>query len=208
MRGLFISFEGTDGVGKSTHIQLLGQWIEGKGRTVLYTREPGGGVVSEKIRSILLDRTLDMTDKTELLLYNAARAELLEKIICPAVKNGKVVLCDRYIDATMAYQGYARGLNLTDVQQLIEIATSGLKPDLTLWLDLSPSKGLKRAIEKKGGKPDRLEQEGISFLKKVQRGYRLIAKKEPKRVIRIPVQSTIAATQSLIRNVVMKKLGL
>lgn len=208
MKGTFITFEGTDGVGKSTHIQLLGNWFKEKGFSVLVTREPGGGIVSEKIRSILLDRTLKISDTTELLLYNAARAELLEKIIHPALKKGWIVLCDRYTDATMAYQGYARGLNKTGIEMLTAIATDNLKPHLTLWLDLPPAEGLQKAIVQKGGQADRLESEGIKFLNKVRRGYSAISKKEPRRFIRIPVQQTIEATQNLIRLVVTKKLSL
>ncbi len=206
-KSFFITLEGTDGVGKTTQARLLKEWLETQGYDVLLTREPGGGNVAEKIRGILLDPDVHLENLTELFLYEAARVEHLNKIVLPALKLGRIVLCDRFADATVAYQGYARGL-MKDVHLLNKIATQGHKPDLTLLLNLPPSIGIQKAFARshKNGKGDRLENEGLAFQKKVQKGYLQLQKKESSRIKLIPVQDEITATQELIRNEVRKKL--
>jgi len=203
--GFFITFEGTDGTGKSTHIKLLAKWLEQRRVPVVLTREPGGGGLSEKIRGVLLDPRLNITEIAELFLYEAARADHMAHVVRPALAKGKWVLCDRFTDATLAYQGTARGLPMQPIHYLNRLATGGRKPDLTLWLDLPPSQGLRRAFKLKKGH-DRIEKEGLRFQDKVRRGYQLLAKKEPRRIRRIEVQQSVDDTQALIRAVVGKFL--
>ena len=207
-RGLFITLEGTDGVGKTTHAMRLKTWLKKHHRKVTLTREPGGGNLSEKVREILLNPKTKIADMTELFLYETARCEHVRKTILPALKTGHVVICDRYTDATIAYQGYARKLPLKIIEQLNHIATGGLKPHLTILLELPPAVGLKKARGlkpvKKGG--DRLENEGLPFQIKVRKGYLALAKKDPRRIKRVAVQNSIEATQALIRTVIKKHL--
>jgi len=177
-KGFFISLEGIDGCGKSSLkeaiISCLGEY------RVVSVREPGGTWISEKIRDLLLDEGNSyITARTEAMLYAAARSQLVDEIIKPALIKGKMILADRYIDSTVAYQGYGRGLNIEWIEQLNQICTGGLKPDLTLLLDLDPEEAGER---KKKDIPDRLEKEGILFQKKVREGYLKIAEKEPRRV--------------------------
>ena len=205
-KGLFITLEGTDGVGKTTHALLLSNWLESLGRKVTLTREPGGGPVAEKIRRILLDPGLHMEDSSELFLYLAARIDHVRHVIMPALKSNHIVICDRFADATMAYQGYARKLPLDLIQRLNHIATNGLKPALTLLLDLPPKIGLKKAWKAKPHQKrgDRLEKEGLAFQQRVRQGYLALAKKEPHRVKRVKVEGSIPATQNNIRQIVLK----
>ncbi|MGM0471062.1 MAG: dTMP kinase [Bacillota bacterium] len=178
MKGLLITVEGPEGAGKTTQLKLLASDLEELGYEVLSTREPGGTKVGDRIRSILLDSQLsNLEAKTELLLYAASRAQHVTEVIKPALKAGKVVLCDRFIDATMAYQGYGRKLDQGLIKQLNEIATAGLEPDLTLLLDIVPEVGLRRA--KKSSQEldgslvagDRIEQEKLNFHQQVREGY-------------------------------------
>lgn len=177
-KGLLISLEGIDGAGKSTLLERL--YLSLNSFTLLSLREPGGTYISEKIRELLLDsRNEGMLSQTEALLYAAARNQLVEELIVPALNDGKIVLLDRYIDSTIAYQGYGRGLDISFLEIVNQICTGGLKPDLTLLLDLDPVESQKR---KKKDIPDRLEKEGISFQYRVRDGYLEIAGKEPERV--------------------------
>ncbi|MDD3269833.1 MAG: dTMP kinase [Syntrophomonadaceae bacterium] len=176
--GVFVSLEGIDGCGKSSLkeglLAYLGQY------QVISTREPGGTSISEKIRALLLDINNEaMLPRTEAMLYGAARCQLVDEIIRPALVDGKIVLADRYMDSTLAYQGYGRGLDLDFLQALNALCTGGVKPDLTLLLDISPEEGLRRR-----GKniPDRLEKEGIDFQQKVRVGYLHMARQEPQRI--------------------------
>jgi dTMP kinase len=197
-KGIFISFEGTDGTGKSTQARLLSEWLSKKGKRVVLTREPGGGPLAEKIRSLLLDPKLRMDGLTELFLYEAARCDHVERVVRPALAAGKWVICDRYADATLAYQGVARGLSLKNIRKLNDIATGGIFPKLTLWLDLPAAHGFARAGARSTGH-DRIEKEGLRFQEKVRRGYAMIARKEPRRFRRVAVQKTIEATQTRVR---------
>jgi dTMP kinase len=179
-RGIFITFEGTEGSGKSTLIRHLAQALEARGHSVTQTREPGGTSVSEKIRSILLHNA--MNPWTELLLYEAARAEHLTHTILPALNQGAIVLCDRFTDSTLAYQGYARKLPWKQIQALNRIATLGIKPHLTVLLDIDPETGLRRAQD-----ANRFEAEGVYFQKQVRLGYLKARKENPKKWLSLKV---------------------
>ena len=181
-KGLFISFEGIEGCGKSTQAKLLESWLKAQGFKVVLTREPGGPSISEKIRRILLDnRNRGMSDLTELLLLQASRAQHLAQAIIPALKAGKVVICDRFADSSTAYQGYGRGLDLEMVQKLNQIAVNGHWPQLTLVLDLPVVKGFSRAKGRRRNF-DRMETQALRFHKKVRDGFKAIAQGDPRRV--------------------------
>ena len=179
-KGYFITFEGPDGCGKTTQIELVKEYLSSKGFDIVLTREPGGTPISEKIRAILLDSdNKEESEVTEALLYAASRAQHVAEKIKPALEEGKVVLCDRFMDSSLAYQAYARGLG-EDVISINMFAIQGCSPDLTIFLDLDPEIGQKRQVER--GKLDRLEQEGLSFQKKVYDGYQQLIKKYPDRI--------------------------
>lgn len=181
-RGRFITFEGGEGAGKSTQIQALARQLEMRGIKVLVVREPGGSVVGEAIRNVLLDPANKlMASHTELFLYEAARAQVVEEIIKPALNQGTTVLCDRYYDSTTAYQGYGRGLDIELVKQLNDAAVNGVVPDRTLVLDVDPTLGLSRATQD-GQDADRLEQEALVFHQRVRKGFLALAQSEPERV--------------------------
>lgn len=177
--GKFISLEGIDGCGKTTLKEQLEDYLHGK-YEILIVREPGGTEISEKIRDMLLDiRNEGMLARTEAFLYAAARSQLVEEVIRPALMAGKIVIADRYMDSTVAYQGYGRGLDIEFLQQLNLLCTAGLRPDLTLLLDIDPQEGQKR---RKKDIPDRLEKEGIDFQSRIRAGYLYIQKQEPERI--------------------------
>ena len=179
-RGILITFEGGEGVGKSTQIRMLADRLRAAGHDVLAVREPGGSRISEKIRALLLDTDNDAMDATtELFLYEAARAQVVGELIEPALAAGKVVLCDRYYDSTTAYQGYGRGLDLEVIEQLNRAAAGRAIPARTVILDLSTERGLFRAT--KGG-ADRVESAGLEFHERVREGFLAIAEREPDRV--------------------------
>ena len=179
-RGLFLTLEGAEGVGKSTNIEHITQYLERRGIEYVLTREPGGTALAEKIRDLLLAvHEEPMWELTELLLVFAARAELIDKVIQPALSKGKWVVCDRFTDATFAYQGAGRGLSTETIGQLQLLVQGELRPDLTLILDLDPEIGLARASNR--GKLDRFELEQQSFFRHVRHGYLDIAQAEPKR---------------------------
>jgi dTMP kinase len=179
MKGLLITFEGIDGSGKSTQAVLLKKHLEELGLPVNFYREPGGTVIGEKIRSILLDKDhSDMQPLTELFLYLAARAQITAQLISPSLDKGYIVIMDRYLDSTIAYQGYARGLGMDRLRELNLIATEGLLPDATFIIDCDPHVALTRLTSL----PDRLESEGVEFMKKVREGFLLLAEKEPARI--------------------------
>lgn len=180
--GLFISFEGIEGCGKSTQAKLLGSWLKARGFKVVLTREPGGPSISEKIRKILLDnRNRGMSDLTELLLLQASRVQHLAQVIIPALKAGKVVICDRFADSSTAYQGYGRGMDLKMVDELNQFAVDGFWPKLTLVLDLPVEKGFSRA-QGRHRRLDRMETQALKFHKRVRQGFKAIAAGNPERV--------------------------
>ena len=181
-----ITLEGVEGSGKSTLIQYLKEFIEGIGKKVIVTREPGGIEISEQIRSVILDtENTKMDGRTEALLYAAARRQHLVERIIPALKEGNVVLCDRFIDSSLAYQGYARGLGIDEVLSINEFAIGSFMPNLTLYLDLDPQIGLSRIRKNKGREVNRLDLEEISFHLKVREGYEEVIKRFPDRIVRV-----------------------
>lgn len=177
-KGLFITFEGTDGCGKTTQIEMLKDYFEKQGRTVLLTREPGAKGLGTKLREILLNYDGEVSPVCESFLFLADRAQHVDTIIKPAVARGEIVLCDRHTDSTVAYQGYGRELYIEQIKMLNNIATSGLKPDLTFIFDIDIDTAQKRV----GKNKDRMESAGIEFFKRVRNGYLEIAKQEPERV--------------------------
>lgn len=180
MKGVFITFEGSEGSGKSTQIDMVCRYLKAKKKSVLFVREPGGVKISEKIRTILLDaRNVKMSSECETLLYMAARAQLVEEVIAPALKKGKTVLCDRFLDSTLAYQGYGNGVDIRTIKAIGKFATRSIKPDLTLFFDISAREGLARI---KGRAKDRIERRTLHYHNKVRRGYAAIARQEPRRV--------------------------
>jgi dTMP kinase len=180
MKGYLITFEGIDGSGKSTQANLIHSRLNDSGRKVIILREPGGTELGEKIRSLLLDNTFsDMTPHTELFLYLAARAQITANVIVPALNRGEDVIMDRYIDSTAAYQGYGRGLGIKEIVGLNLIATGGLVPDMTFIIDCDPEKAMKRLT----ATPDRLESEGVEFMKKVREGFLALREHEPRRIV-------------------------
>lgn len=201
-KGFFVTIEGCEGVGKSTLLRGLKDYLETAGRDAVFTREPGGTEVAERIRAVILDpENAAMTPTAELLLYAAARAQHTEEKIIPAVRDGKLVICDRYSDSTLAYQSYARGLDRGECLAADEIARRGVKPDLTVFLDLSPERGFAR----KGGadKGDRLEREKIDFHERVYAGFRAIAESDPDRVVAVDAskskEEVLAAVVNLLK---------
>ena len=190
MEGRFITIEGTDGGGKSTQIEKLVEYLKSMGREVVVTREPGGTSISEKLREILLDaKNSEMTDITEALLYAASRAQHVEEKILPAVKEGKIVICDRFLDSSIVYQGYARGLDIEMIKTINSFALSKIKPDITLFFDIRPEIGILR--KKNMHDLDRMEQEKIDFHNKVYNGYKALLNENPKRIKRIDAEKTI-----------------
>ena len=181
-KGLFITFEGNDGSGKTTISKLVYEKMEALGYPVIYTREPGGIEIAEQIRSIILDpKNTNMDSKTEALLYAASRRQhLIEKVI-PALEKGYIVLCDRFVDSSLAYQGYARKLGISEIYELNQFAIDGHMPDATIFLELSAEEGLKR-IEDRPNK-DRLDQEGLDFHYAVSEGYRQVKEKYQERMM-------------------------
>jgi dTMP kinase len=198
MSGLFISFEGIDGCGKSTQADLLRSYLESKGEQVELLREPGGTALSEQIREILLNPNNEKMDpSTESILLSASRAQLTREIIIPALERGNVVICDRYADSTLAYQGYGRGINLEWLEKLNEFATAGLKPDITLLVDLPVDEAFNRMQSKSF---DRIEMEGIEFLDKVRSGYLELTDRFSKRYFMIDGMETIEEMSKKIIN--------
>ncbi|MBR4942978.1 MAG: dTMP kinase [Clostridia bacterium] len=182
--GKLITFEGCDGCGKSTQLKLLSDYLTEKGIPHIFTREPGGGKISEAIREILLNgKNAEMTDECEALLYAAARMQHLADRVEPALQEGKLVICDRYVDSSLAYQAYARGLGVEFITQINERALTNYCPDLTVFIDLSPEDAFKR---KKGADADdRLEQAGMEFHRKVYAGYKELAEKYSERIFSV-----------------------
>ena len=177
-KGLFITFEGADGCGKTTQLKLLAEYLMKNGRDVVITREPGAKGLGEKVREILLNYDGVVSDRCESFLFLADRAQNIDVIVNPAVEAGQIVLCDRHIDSTVAYQGYGRGLDIERINMLNDIATNSRKPDLTIVFDIDVETSQKRV----GSEKDRMESAGIEFHNRVRNGYLEIAKQEPQRV--------------------------
>ena len=206
MKGYFITIEGSDGSGKSTQLKKIISYLEEKQVDLVVTREPGGTDVAEAIRELILDPAYpQMTAKTEMLLYAAARAQHVEEKVLPALQAGKVVLSDRYVDSSIAYQAYGRGLG-DMVAQVNAIATGGLVPDLTVFLDLPPAVGMARTQQEEHHELDRLEQEKQEFHQKVYEGYDALCKKEPERICRIDASGTLEEVFGQIKEALDKIL--
>lgn len=177
-KGLFITFEGADGCGKTTQLKLLAEYLQSKGKEIIITREPGAKGLGEKVREILLNYDGVVSDRCESFLFLADRAQNIDVIVNPAVDAGKIVLCDRHIDSTVAYQGFGRGLDISRINMLNDIATNSRKPDLTLVFDIDVDTSMSRVGQEK----DRMESAGKEFHNRVRYGYLKIAKKEPERI--------------------------
>lgn len=203
MKGIFITFEGPEGSGKSTHTKLLCEYLREKGRDIVYAREPGSTAIGEKIRQILLDpENKELSEIAEMCLYMAARAQLVKEVILPALKEDKIVISDRFLDATIAYQGYAGGLDIDLIKILGKAVTLGIKPDLTIFLDNDVDKGLNQH----GKIKDRIENKPLSYHKKVHFGYMQLANLEPERIRIISQDTEINKTQGKIRELIDKLL--
>ncbi|HKY59051.1 MAG TPA: dTMP kinase [Aeromicrobium sp.] len=193
--GVFIALEGGEGAGKSTHAKLLERWLSAAGHDVVLTREPGGTAVGAALRAILLDPdTGALSPRTEALVYAADRAEHLDALIRPALTVGSVVITDRYVDSTLAYQGAGRSLPTADLEQLAQIATGGLRPHLTVVLDIDPVDGLARA-----GEPDRIEAEPLDFHQRVRERFLALARANPDRYLVVAATGDVDTIHATIR---------
>ena len=206
MSGKFIVFEGVEGAGKTTQIQQTAAWLQSRcsvEREIVITREPGGTKLGQQIRQLLLDDPNGWVDpRTELLLYGADRAQHVETVIRPQLDRGNIVLCDRFTDSTIAYQGYGRGFDLDAIDRVNQLATGGLQSDLTIWLDLDVTIGLQRVSLR--GQPDRMEQASIDFHQRVRQGYQELANTHPERIVRIDADRPEASIQAEIQTVLMQ----
>jgi dTMP kinase len=211
MKGTFITFEGIEGSGKSTQIALLANYLTAKGVRHVLTREPGGTLIGDQIRKILLDpanRALDSA--AELLLYAASRAQHLREIIIPALADGANVLCDRFSDATLAYQGYGRGLDIEMIRALDRIVTAGMRPELTLLFDIEAASGIARARGRNNSRgleaEARFENEELVFHERVRQGYLELVAQEPERIQVVDASSSAEAIQVKVRKIVDERL--
>ncbi len=203
---MFITFEGLDFSGKSTQAKMLGEYLSSHKIRNILLREPGGTTISEKVREIILDREhIEMTPLTEFMLFSASRSQLVSQVIIPHLKRGYVVICDRYYDSSTAYQSYGGSLELKAVKKVNEIASGGLKPDITFLIDISPKQAFERAILR-GNAKDRMENKNLKFYNKVYRGFRDIANKNKKRFVVINGSLTIGQIHTIITETVNKKL--
>jgi len=197
-RGLFITFEGVEGCGKSTHSKLLFEYLKKSGYRVTHTREPGGTKLGEAVRRVLLDSPgICISDLTELFLFEACRAQIVKETIKPALDRGFIVISDRFSDATLSYQGYGGRVDIKAIKTLDRVATTGIIPDLTILLDIDTLEGLKRA-RKKG--IDRMEKKDLSYHKRVRSGYLKLSKQCPGRIRRVEVSGKIPEVQVKIRS--------
>ena len=206
--GTLISFEGPEGAGKSSILEAILPLLEEKGIPYITTREPGGVDIAEKIRQVILDPDhTSMDAKTELLLYIASRRQHLVERVLPALAAGKVVLMDRFIDSSVAYQGYGRGLSVEDIEWLNQFATDGLKPDLTLYFDLDVEEGLARIARNQEREVNRLDLEGLELHYKVRKGYLALAEKEPERIVKIDASQSFETVLADVLTILEKRLG-
>ncbi len=204
---MFITIEGPDGSGKTSQVAPLSEYLNRRGHQVLITREPGGTAIGDQIRQVLSDlKNTGMHPRSETLLFLAARAQLVEQIIRPHLENGFIVLCDRYADSTMAYQGYGHQNDLQQISSLINFATGGLKPDLTLLLDMDAETGLRRKAQ--GTEWNRLDAYSLEFHQRVRQGYLALAEAEPDRWVVIDADRSTEEVQEAIRQAVDQRLPL
>jgi dTMP kinase len=211
MRGTFITFEGIEGSGKSTQVVLLANHLKSLGIRSVLTREPGGTPIGDQVRKVLLDPANTSLDPTaELLLYAAGRAQHLKEVILPQLETGAAVLCDRFADATLAYQGYGRGLDIDVIRTLDRVVCAGLRPDLTILLDIDTSIGVARARGRNSNRgleaEARFENEAIVFHERVRRGYLTLAGLEPERIRIVDASESVETIQAKVRTIVEEKL--
>ncbi|ASC71989.1 Thymidylate kinase [Halomicronema hongdechloris C2206] len=217
MQGKLIVLEGIEGCGKTTQLGYLHRWLRtqpliqalrGQGQIgdIIITREPGGTPLGGELRQLLLTQTTTtaIAARTELLLYAADRAQHVEEVLSPALARGCLILCDRYVDSTVAYQGYGRGIDLTLIEQLNQIATGGLVPDLTLWLQLGATTGLARSRQR--GSIDRMEQADVAFHQRVQQGFEALAAAHPQRIVPVAAAAPVTEVTQQIQTIVMQRL--
>lgn len=198
--GTFITFEGGEGAGKTTAINLLAERLKELGVKVLVTREPGGIPIAERIREVILDTShTSMDPRTEALLYAAARRQHLVEKVIPALNQGNIVLCDRFVDSSLVYQGFARGLGMDAVKEINAFAIQDTMPELTFWFDINPVVGLARITSNDGRELNRLDQESMSFHLKVREGYAQLAKKHPERIVCI---DAAVSTEEIIKQMI------
>ena len=203
---MFITLEGPDGSGKTTQVPLLEEAIRGAGYDLIVTREPGGTEIGDQVRQVIMDlKNKKMFPEAEILLFQSSRAQLVRELILPNLEEGKVVLCDRYADSTLAYQGYGHQTDLEKLGQLINFATGGLKPDLTLYLDIDPEAGLRR---RSGGDDEwnRLDDYALDFHKRVREGYYKMVEAEPERWVVIDADRALENIQEDLQRVVLERL--
>lgn len=202
---MFITFEGPEGSGKTSQIDPLAEYLRHSGQDVCKTREPGGTPIGDDIRNVLTNmKNEDMHPRTEILLFQASRAQLVEQVIRPALQENKIVLCDRYADSTLAYQGYGHQIDLAKLRSLIEFATGGLTPDMTFLLDIDVETGLRR--KSSGGEWNRLDAYAIDFHRRVRDGYHKLAEEDPRRWIVVDASQPYDIVQVEIRRHIMKLL--
>lgn len=205
MKGMFITVEGPDGSGKTTQLQLLVRSLTEKGYEVVVTREPGGTKVGNSIREVLLSPEHDeMTPRVEMMLYAASRAQNIDQVIRPALKRGAIVVCDRFVDASIAYQGYGLQYDLNQILSLNEWATAGIKPDLTFLFDLTPDQASRRMKDR--GQLDRIESRDESFHQRVYDGFKKILEQHPDRMVRIDANATIEMIQDEVLDITLERL--
>jgi dTMP kinase len=206
---MFITFEGIDCCGKSTQARLLGERLTQSGRDVLQLREPGNTRLSEHIREILLNKEFnEMNERTELLLFAASRAQLVGEVILPALENNRVVICDRFYDSTVAYQGYGRQLPLEDITHINRIATQDLVPDMTFFIDISPELAFERCKDRLAAERDRMEESGVRFYERVINGYMSLAQQDGGRFYVIDGSNAPAEVHETIMRLVAERLPL
>ena len=206
-KGIFITIEGPEGAGKTTIIEMLLEKLESEGYPIMKTREPGGIEIAEQIRSVILNKNNTAMDgRTEALLYAAARRQHLVEKVLPAIEQGFIVLCDRFIDSSLAYQGFARGIGMDEVYSINTFAIDNRMPDATLYFDIDPEIGMKRINEHKGREVNRLDLENLEFHRKVREGYQLLSRKYSNRIIEIdasqPLQKVYEIAESKIRSII------
>jgi dTMP kinase len=204
---MFITFEGPDGSGKTTQIALLADHLAKQGYSILRLREPGGTRIGEQIREVLHNHDHnEMHPHAEVLLYSAARAQIVAEVIRPALEAGKVVLCDRFFDSTFAYQGYGHQLDFEALKAITRFATGGLQPDLTIYIDLDPMEGLRRRQDDQTAEWNRLDALGEAFHRRVHEGYQQLIQEQPDRWLRVDGTQSIEAIQARVRELVAGRL--
>ncbi|MFD1204512.1 MULTISPECIES: dTMP kinase [Sporosarcina] len=206
--GVFITFEGPDGAGKTTVLGEIVKRLEEKGVSVVATREPGGIRIAEKIRNVILDNEhQEMDSRTEALLYAAARRQHLAEKVLPALQEGKIVLCDRFVDSSLAYQGMGRGLGMDEVMSINAFAIDGTMPDLTIYFDITPEEGLQRIGKNEAREQNRLDNESMRFHKNVYEGYQKLLKQYPKRIISVDATKPLLEVTENVWKIISAQLN-